>query len=241
MNGSDTSKQNITPVFVVIGATGGIGPELCRRLTTKGARLVMAGRDADRLQVFAEELGASPMVLDATRSEHVDQAFTRILEEYGRIDGVANCVSSLLLKPAHLTTNAEWTSTLATNLTSAFVTVRAATQAMMKTGGSIVLVSSAVARVGLANHEAVAAAKAGVLGLALSAAASYASRGIRVNCVAPGLVQTLLTPRDGEQDCPQRINGNAPIRAHRRAYGHCRRDRVVSGSRAELGHWPGAD
>ena len=80
MNGSDTSKQNITPVFVVIGATGGIGPELCRRLTTKGARLVMAGRDADRLQVFAEELGASPMVLDATRSEHVDQAFLASLK-----------------------------------------------------------------------------------------------------------------------------------------------------------------
>ena len=60
-------------------------------------------------------------------------------------------------------------------------------------GGSIVLISSAGARVGLVNHEAIAAAKAGILGLALSAAASYASRGIRVNCVAPGLVRTPLT------------------------------------------------
>jgi NAD(P)-dependent dehydrogenase (short-subunit alcohol dehydrogenase family) len=70
----------------------------------------------------------------------------------------------------------------------------------MKQGGSIVLVSSAAARVGLANHEAIAAAKAGVIGLALSAAATYAPRGIRVNCVAPGLVRTPLTSRITENE-----------------------------------------
>jgi len=195
MNTSDTSKHDAAPAFVVVGATGGIGSELCQRLAAKDTRLVVAGRDAGKLQVLAEELGAFPVILDATCAEQVDQGFARILEEYGRIDGVANCVGSLLLKPAHLTSDAEWASTITTNLTSAFVTVRAAARAMMKTGGSIVLVSSAVARFGLANHEAIAAAKAGILGLALSAAASYASRGIRVNCVAPGLVRTPLTAR----------------------------------------------
>jgi NAD(P)-dependent dehydrogenase (short-subunit alcohol dehydrogenase family) len=81
------------------------------------------------------------------------------------------------------------------NLTSAFAAVRAGAQAMMKAGGSIVLVSTAAARIGLANHEAIAAAKGGVQGLALAAAASYASRRIRVNVVAPGLVRTRLTER----------------------------------------------
>ena len=66
---------------------------------------------------------------------------------------------------------------------------------MTATGGSVVLVSSAAARVGLVNHEAIAAAKAGVIGLTLSAAATYAPRGIRVNCVAPGLVRTPMTAR----------------------------------------------
>ena len=65
--------------------------------------------------------------------------------------------------------------------------------ALKDSGGSIVLVSSAAARAGLANHEAVAAAKAGIIGLVLSAAATYASRGIRVNGVAPGLMRTALT------------------------------------------------
>jgi NAD(P)-dependent dehydrogenase (short-subunit alcohol dehydrogenase family) len=101
----------------------------------------------------------------------------------------------LLLKPAHLTTEADWHAVLAANLTTAFSTVRAGARAMMESGGSIVLVSSAAARVGLANHEAIAAAKAGIIGLTLAAAATYAEHGIRVNCVAPGLVQTPLTVR----------------------------------------------
>jgi NAD(P)-dependent dehydrogenase (short-subunit alcohol dehydrogenase family) len=66
---------------------------------------------------------------------------------------------------------------------------------MMTDGGSIVLVSSAAGRTGLSNHEAIAAAKAGIIGLTQSAAASYAARGIRVNCVVPGLVRTPLTAR----------------------------------------------
>ena len=66
---------------------------------------------------------------------------------------------------------------------------------MIKGEGSVVLISSAAARIGLANHEAIAAAKAGILGLTLSAAATYASRGLRVNAVAPGLVRTPMTTR----------------------------------------------
>ena len=66
---------------------------------------------------------------------------------------------------------------------------------MQNEGGSIVLVSSAAAQIGLANHEAIAAAKGGITGLTLAAAASYAARGIRVNAVAPGLVKTRLAER----------------------------------------------
>jgi NAD(P)-dependent dehydrogenase (short-subunit alcohol dehydrogenase family) len=71
---------------------------------------------------------------------------------------------------------------------------------MAAQGGSVVLVSSAAARIGLANHEAIAAAKAGIEGLALAAAASYAPKGIRVNCVAPGLTRTPLTAKLWQND-----------------------------------------
>jgi NAD(P)-dependent dehydrogenase (short-subunit alcohol dehydrogenase family) len=113
----------------------------------------------------------------------------------GALTGVVNCVGSILLKPAHLTSEDEYRQTLALNLDSSFFVVKSAARAMMKSGGSIVLSTSAVARTGLFNHEAIAAAKAGIVGLMQSAAATYAQRGVRVNCVAPGLVETPMSER----------------------------------------------
>ena len=185
-------------VCVVIGAGGGIGAALVRRLASGGARLVVSGRDEQRLQRAAEGTDALVVAGDATDAEFVENLVARAVEAYGRVDGAVNCAGSLLLKPAHLTTPTEWRSTLATNLDTAFNLVRSCTKAMTAPGcegGSIVLCSSAVARMGYANHEAIAAAKAGVIGLALAAAASYAAKGIRVNCVAPGLTNTPLTSR----------------------------------------------
>ena len=144
---------------------------------------------------MADETDGVAYELDAKVSGEVTEAVGNVVDSLGRIDGIANCVGSLLLKPAHLTTDDEWNDTIATNLTSAFAAVRAGAKAMRAGGGSIVLVSSAAAQVGLANHEAIAAAKGGVVGLARSAAASYARQGVRVNAVAPGLVRTKLTAR----------------------------------------------
>jgi NAD(P)-dependent dehydrogenase (short-subunit alcohol dehydrogenase family) len=183
------------PTYLVLGATGGIGESLCRRLASRGARLILAGGNSDKLQLLGDELQAPVFPLDATRFEEVDACVEKALQLHGRLDGVANCIGSLLLKSAHSTSETEWLATVATNLTTAFAVLRAAAKAMLNTGGSIVLVSSAAARIGLANHEAIAAAKAGVIGLTLSAAATYGPRGIRVNCVAPGLVRTPMTAR----------------------------------------------
>lgn len=179
---------------LVLGAAGGIGGALSRRLAAERVKLVLAGRDAARLEAIAAETGATPFILDATRPAEVEAAAAKTVELHGRLDGLANCVGSILLKPAHLTSEEEWDAVVATNLKSAYAAVRAAAR-VMTAGGSVVLVSSAAARLGLANHEAIAAAKAGVIGLTLSAAATYAPKGIRVNAVAPGLVRTPLTAR----------------------------------------------
>jgi 3-oxoacyl-[acyl-carrier protein] reductase len=181
------------PVHILFGGSGGIGAAAAARLARQGARLVLAARDAERLAAVAGPLGAETMVADATVPSEVDAVFAHAIDRFGRVDGVAHCVGSILLKPAHRTTDDEWARVLSVNLTSAFHVVRAATRTMQASGGSIVLVSTAAARTGLANHEAIAAAKAGVEGLARSAAASYAARGIRVNVVAPGLVRTPLS------------------------------------------------
>jgi NAD(P)-dependent dehydrogenase (short-subunit alcohol dehydrogenase family) len=181
-------------VYVVLGATGGIGSHVCRDLASGGAQVAVAARDRRRLDALSDELGGAPAEsLDAADIDAVDAFVRAVAERYGRVDGLVNCVGSIVLKPAHATKPDDWHETIRSNLDSAFAAVRAGARAMSKSGGSIVLMSSAAARVGLPNHEAIAAAKAGVVGLARSAAATYAGRGIRVNVVAPGLVDTPLS------------------------------------------------
>jgi len=189
------ATSNTNPVIVIFGAYGGIGSCLARRLARTGARLVLAGRDPARLDSLATELNALPVSADATDFQQVTECFAKAREWGGRVDGAVNSVGSILLKPAHLTTIEEWDDTLLRNLTSAFAVVRGAIPVMRENGGSIVLFGSAAGEVGMPSHEAIAAVKAGVAGLVRSAAATYAPQGIRLNCIAPGLIDTPLAAR----------------------------------------------
>ncbi|BAJ73452.1 dehydrogenase with different specificities [Microbacterium testaceum StLB037] len=128
-----------------------------------------------------------------------------MVREAGELDGIAVFAGSMLLKPAHLTSREQYDGLIAASLTTAFAAVRAA-GSHMRDGGSVVLVSSAAALAGLPNHDAIAVAKAGVIGLTLSAAASYAAHGLRVNAVAPGLVQTRLTEKLTASDLSRKVS-----------------------------------
>jgi NAD(P)-dependent dehydrogenase (short-subunit alcohol dehydrogenase family) len=191
------------PTFLIFGASGGVGAELARALLARpgGARVALAGRDDARLAELAAALGpgaaALPAggVLDAADVERQVAEAAALLG--GRLDGVASCVGSVLLKSLHATTPAEFDAILQTNLYSSFNVLRAAVKRLMRQegGGAVALCSSAVAAHGLANHEAIAAAKGGLEAMARSAAATYASKGVRINCVAPGLTRTPMTAR----------------------------------------------
>ena len=188
---------NATPTYFILGAAGGVGGALCARLAAAGANLILAGRTSEPLETLATGLRGDyagefrTHVVDAVDAGAVNAAF----ESCGPLSGAVNLAGSIILKPAHLTTDAEWNETLTQNLTTAFNVLRAAVKSMITTGGSIVLVSTVAARTGLVNHEAIAAAKGGVEALTRSAAATYAARGIRVNTVAPGLVRTPLAAK----------------------------------------------
>ncbi|MEM9064817.1 MAG: SDR family oxidoreductase [Planctomycetota bacterium] len=179
----------------VVGATGGIGRVLCHRLASSGRPLAISARADGPLSDLRSELESKGATVfsrsfDASDASLTEGFLTEAANELGPVTGLANTVGSILVKPAHLTSPDDFDSVLKTNLYTAFACVRAAAKTMRKDGGSIVLFSTAAARTGLPNHEAIAAAKGGVISLATSAAATYASNNIRFNTIAPGLVDT---------------------------------------------------
>ena len=188
-----TSADLQGTTFVVVAAGSAVGSRVAQMLSARGARMVLAGRDSAVLASLATSVGGLAVTADAADFADVERCVAEAVDTTGRIDGIVNCAGSILLKPAHLTSGQELQDVLTANLISAFATVRAAAGAMRQGGGSIVLLSSAAAAIGLPNHEAIAAAKAGVSGLARSAAATYAPYGIRVNAVSPGLVDTPMS------------------------------------------------
>jgi NADP-dependent 3-hydroxy acid dehydrogenase YdfG len=159
---------------VVLGASG-IGSAVARRIRSQGGHPILMGRSEERLALLGSELGAQTCPVDAANSDELERA----VASFNPVEGIVNCAGSILLKPAHLIAQQEWEQTIRTNLTTAFATVKAAVKTFGSKGGSIVLCATAAARTGIPNHEAIAAAKAGVIGLTLSAAATYASRNVR--------------------------------------------------------------
>lgn len=178
--------------FLIIAGTSDIGMATAKRLIAQGDHVTLTSRDESKRDL-AVNIGAQFHAINPCDFQAMASLFETLNQSNHPLDGVVNCAGSILLKPAHLTKESEFQDTINANLTTAFVTVHAAEKTMAGQGGSVVLLASAAALVGLPNHEAIAAAKAGVIGLALSAAATYASNQLRFNVVAPGLVETKLT------------------------------------------------
>ena len=177
---------------IIIGS-GGIASAMATTLFQDGWSLFIASRNSETGAALATSCQAEFFQVDATAPESMKALLQQVKTWRGASDekcAVVNTVGSILLKPAHLTSVDEWHHTLRQNLDSAFFSLQLAAQ--VKGCDSLLLFSSAAAQLGLANHEAIAAAKAGVEGLIRSAATTYAARGLRVNGMAMGLVDTPL-------------------------------------------------
>jgi len=136
-----------------------------------------------------------PAQCDVTDENSVKQLFESLAARSLKLSGIVNCAGSVLLKPSHLTSLAEFDATLTINLTSCFLLLKYGIPMMAPEGGSFLFFSTAALAAGVPNHDAICAAKSGVEGLTRAAAGTYASKNIRVNAIAPGLVKTPLTAR----------------------------------------------
>jgi len=181
-------------VIVLLGATGGIGSEIAKKASQLGAKLVLVARtEADLKKLEGEIENAISIQADVTNAEDLKRVIDESEKLFGKIDVLIHAVGSILLKPIHILKQQEFEEILKINLTSAFLAIKAVLRGMMRNrSGSIIIISSVAGSKGLRNHEAISAAKGGLESMIKSAAITYASKGIRFNGVALGLVDTPL-------------------------------------------------
>ena len=181
-------------VVWIIGGSGGIGSNLARRMSDNGWKVIISARNIENLNLVSDGRSIDSLIVDATNADDVQEKAKQINETYGSLDAVVNSVGSIFLRPLHATSSEQFMETINQNLVTSFNVIRATAKIMMRgNGGRIVLFSSAAASLGMPNHAAISAVKAGVEGLARAAASDYAKRGIRVNVISPGLVDTPLS------------------------------------------------
>jgi len=181
----------MTSIVLITGATGGIGRALSRQLHAQGLRVAAVGRDANRL---ADVEAHARIVADTTTPEGAAHAVSACRDLMGASPSLlAHCVGSTLIAPLHRTQVHAYREVMRVNLDSAVFTLQAWIAALQGEPGAAVLASSVVARIGVANHEAIAAAKGGLEALVRSTAATYAAQGLRINAVAPGMTETPMT------------------------------------------------
>ncbi|MFA9550144.1 MAG: 3-oxoacyl-[acyl-carrier-protein] reductase [Hyphomicrobium sp.] len=183
---------------LVTGATGGIGGAIARAFHTAGATVAISGRQSDKLEVLAKELGERVHVLPCDLADRASVA-KLIDEAVAKMGGLSILVNNAGLARDNLfmvMKDDQWDDVIAVNLTSTFMLCRAAARAMLRARpnfGRIINIASVSGVFGNPGQGNYAASKAGVIGMTKSLAREVAPRGITANCIAPGFIQTAMT------------------------------------------------
>lgn len=181
---------------LVTGASGGIGSAIAQALAAQGARLAVSGSNAAKLDTFAASLGGDHVALacDLSDAAAVDGLVPRAVEALGKLDIVVNNAGVTRDNLVMRMKDEEWDQVIRVNLEAAFRLARAAARPMMKARfGRIISITSVVGTTGNPGQANYAASKAGLVGMSKALAQELASRGITVNCVAPGFIASPMT------------------------------------------------
>lgn len=186
---------------LVTGASGGIGSAIARALAARGARLGLSGSNREKLEAFARELGGNHAVLvcDLSDGAAVDQLVPQAAEALGGLDILINNAGVTRDNLAMRMKDEEWDQVIRVNLEAAFRLARASLKPMMRARfGRIISVTSVVGTTGNPGQANYAASKAGLVGMSKALAQEVASRGITVNCIAPGFIRSAMTDALGD-------------------------------------------
>ncbi|MFF3574260.1 SDR family NAD(P)-dependent oxidoreductase [Nocardia jiangxiensis] len=197
----DYGKRLSDRRILITGGAGGIGAAAARRLSAEGAAVAILDTDADAARQLASELGdATSFECDVTQEQSLDTAVTAAARELGGLDGVLTCAGIARSGLPHEMALDDWFSVIAVNLNGTFLAIRAALPYLLEAGASSVVTIGSVASLVSANTNTPSydASKSGVLGLTRSIAVGYADRGVRANCLCPGVVDTPLARRARE-------------------------------------------
>ena len=186
---------------LVTGASGGIGGSIAKVLHVQGATVGLTGRDGDALKALAEELGdrAHVLVADLADSDAIAALMGEAEAAMGKVDVLVNNAGLTRDGLAMRMKDEDWDAVIAVNLTAGFRLARSALRGMMRARfGRIINITSVVGHVGNPGQANYVASKAGLTGMTKALAIEVATRGITVNCVAPGFIATAMT--DGLSD-----------------------------------------
>ena len=202
---------------LVTGASGGIGSSIARALARQGARLALSGSNASKLRSFREELNDEfghdhvEITCDLSDTTQVEELVPATVDTLGRIDILVNNAGITRDNLALRMKDSEWDEVIRINLEAGFRLMRSAARPMMKARhGRIVSITSVVGATGNPGQMNYAAAKAGVTGMSKSLAQELATRGVTVNCVAPGFIRTAMTEKLGD-DQKSAIDARIPM------------------------------
>ena len=181
---------------LVTGASGGIGSAIATALAKQGARLALSGSNVEKLEAFAATLGGDHVCLpcDLSDGASVDALVPAAVEALGKLDILVNNAGVTRDNLIMRMKDEEWDMVQRVNLEAAFRLIRAAAKPMMKARtGRIISITSVVGVTGNPGQANYAASKAGLIGMSKSVAQELASRGVTVNCVAPGFIRSAMT------------------------------------------------